>query len=100
MDIAFVCDVIHHVDGRQGYFAKLSGALRPGDRLAIVDFYKREKPVEPPMAKIAREDLISELWEAGFVLAQAFDFLPHQCLLVTQDLAGLALHPRVGGIRS
>ena len=101
LDIVFVCDVIHHVDDRQGYFAKLPGALRPGHRLAIVDFYKRETPVGPPLAmKIAREDLIAELREAGFVLAQEFDFLPHQYFLVTQDLARLALHRRVGGIRS
>lgn len=89
LDIVFVCDVIHHVQDRQGYFAKLSGALRPGGRLAIVDFYKRETPVGPPVAmKIAREDLISELREAGFVLAQAFDFLPHQYFLVFEAIRG------------
>ena len=87
LDIVFVCDVIHHVQDRQGYFAKLSGALRPGGRLAIVDFYKRETPVGPPVAmKIAREDLISELREAGCVLAQEFDFLPHQYFLVFEAI--------------
>jgi len=89
LDVVFVCDVIHHVQDRQGYFAKLSGALRPGGRLAIVDFYKRETPVGPPVAmKIAREDLISELGEAGFVLAQEFDFLPHQYFLVFEAVRG------------
>ena len=89
LDIVFVCDVIHHVQDRQGYFAKLSGALRPGGRLAIVDFYKRETPVGPPVAmKIAREDLISELREAGFVLAREFDFLPHQYFLVFEAIRG------------
>ena len=89
LDIVFVCDVIHHVQDRQGYYAKLSGALRPGGRLAIVDFHKRETPVGPPVAmKIAREDLISELREAGFVLAQSFDFLPHQYFLVFEATRG------------
>ena len=89
LDIVFVCDVIHHVEDRQGYFAKLSGALRPGGRLAIVDFYKRKTPVGPPVAmKIPREDLISELREAGFVLAQAFDFLLHQYFLVFEAIRG------------
>ena len=89
VDIVFVCNVIHHVQDRQGYFAKLSGALRPGGRLAIVDFYKRETPVGPPAAmKIARADLISELREAGFALAQEFDFLPHQYFLVFEAVGG------------
>ena len=89
LDIVFVCDVLHHVQDRQGYYAKLSGALRPGGRLAIVDFHKRETPVGPPVAmKIAREDLISELREAGFVLAQSFDFLPHQYFLVFEATRG------------
>ena len=88
VDIVFVCDAIHHVQDSQGYFAKVSRALRPGHRLAIVDFYKRETPVGPPVAmKIAREDLISELREAGFVLAREFDFLPHQ--YVGNSLAGV-----------
>ena len=68
---------------------KLSGALRPGGRLAIVDFYKGVTPVGPPVAmKIAREDLISELREAGFALAQEFDFLPYQYFLVFEALRG------------
>jgi 2-polyprenyl-3-methyl-5-hydroxy-6-metoxy-1,4-benzoquinol methylase len=83
IDLVFICDVIHHIENRGAYYAKLASALRPGGRLAIVDFHKRELPVGPPPAmKIARDDLVGELDRSGFSLAQEFDFLPHQYFLV------------------
>ena len=83
VDLVFICDVIHHIENRGPYYAKLARALRPEGRLAIVDFYKRELPVGPPPAmKIAKADLIAELKQAGFELREEFDFLPHQYFLI------------------
>jgi ubiquinone/menaquinone biosynthesis C-methylase UbiE len=83
IDLVFICDVIHHIENRGAYYAKLADALRPGGRLAIVDFQKQELPVGPPAAmKIAKADLIAELEQAGFALREQFDFLPYQYFLV------------------
>jgi ubiquinone/menaquinone biosynthesis C-methylase UbiE len=83
VDLIFICDVIHHIENRGPYYVKLLRALRPGGRLAIVDFHKRELPVGPPPAmKIAREELIAETSRGGFSLAQEFEFLPYQYFLV------------------
>lgn len=82
-DLIFICDVVHHIENRGSYYAKLAQALRPGGRLAIVDFYKRDLPVGPgPAMKIAKADMIAELGQAGFRLSEEFDFLPHQYFLV------------------
>jgi ubiquinone/menaquinone biosynthesis C-methylase UbiE len=83
VDLIFICDVVHHIEDRQPYYAKLAAALRPGGRLAIVDFYKKELPVGPaPAMKIARKAMIGELAEAGFEVAASFDFLPYQYFLM------------------
>jgi ubiquinone/menaquinone biosynthesis C-methylase UbiE len=83
VDTIYICDVLHHIDGRPAYYAKLARALKPGGRIVIVDFHKRELPVGPPMAmKIAEADVVKELSAAGFRLSRSFDFLPHQYFLV------------------
>lgn len=83
VDLVFICNVLHHVENRATYYKKLAAALRPGGRLAVVDFYKRELPVGPGVEmKISREAMVTELRDAGFRLGQEFDFLPHQYFLV------------------
>ena len=83
VDLIFICDVVHHIENRQAYYAKLAAVLAPGGKIAIVDFHKRDLPVGPDIAmKIASEDMIAELAEAGFQLETSHDFLPYQYFLV------------------
>ena len=82
-DMIFLCNVAHHIENRSGYYKKIAAALRPGGRVAVVEFFKRELPVGPDAAmKIARENVIREFGESGFQLQQEFDFLPYQYFLV------------------
>ncbi|MDX2149855.1 MAG: methyltransferase domain-containing protein [Bryobacteraceae bacterium] len=82
VDTIFVCDVLHHIDGRPAYYAKLKEALKPGGRVAVIDFHKRPLPVgPPPEMKISREEMIGEFEKAGFVLAREHTMLPHQYFL-------------------
>jgi ubiquinone/menaquinone biosynthesis C-methylase UbiE len=83
LDVVFICDTYHHIDDRVGYIRRLGKVLKPGGRVAIVDFQKRELPVGPPPEhKLAREEVIEEFALAGWVLARESDILPYQYFLI------------------
>jgi ubiquinone/menaquinone biosynthesis C-methylase UbiE len=83
VDTIFFCSVLHHIENRPAYYARLDKALKPGGRIVIIDFYKRPTPVGPPPAmKLSEEEVTAELKAAGFTLVKSHDFLPHQYFLV------------------
>lgn len=85
VDVAFMCNVYHHIEDRTGYFRKLAAQLRPGGRLVVVDFEKdapNDVPGPPPQMRVARDVLVAELADAGFELVRAdSDILPHQYIV-------------------
>jgi arsenite methyltransferase len=87
VDLVLALDTYHHVDGRIAYFRALHRVLRPGGRVAVVDWHKRELPVGPPPDhKLAREQVIEEMGKAGWSVAQELDLLPYQYVLVFRPL--------------
>lgn len=82
VDLALLVDVYHHVDDRVRYFRRLAASLKPGGRVAIVDF-RPDSPQGPPRAaRIAAERVIDEMKAAGYAVAQQHGFLPNQYFLV------------------
>ncbi len=82
VDTLFICDVLHHIDDRAAYYAKLKSALKPGGRIVVIDFHKRKLPVgPPPEMKLSSRDVEREFVAAGFRLAKSHAFLPHQYFL-------------------
>ena len=82
VDTVFFCDVLHHIDNRPAYWAKVKSALKPGGRVVVIDFHKKALPIGPPPAmKIDRKTMIQELKAAGFHLSQSLDSLPYQYFL-------------------
>jgi predicted metal-dependent enzyme (double-stranded beta helix superfamily)/predicted methyltransferase len=84
VDLVFLCNVYHELSDRAAYLRKLGRALRPGGRIAIVDFEKRADITEGPpfREKVARETVLEELGQAGFRLSVEHRFLPLQYFLV------------------
>jgi SAM-dependent methyltransferase len=80
VDLAFVCNTLHHIDDRIEYFRRLRDQLAPGGRIAIVD-YRPDSKRGPPH-KLAPEIVEEELVAAGFALAARHDFLPDQWFVV------------------
>jgi len=81
-DLIILVDVYHHVGDRENYFRKLGASLKPGGRLAIIDF-RMDSPEGPPKAaRIEPGQVKAELERAGYELAQEHAFLPRQYFLV------------------
>jgi ubiquinone/menaquinone biosynthesis C-methylase UbiE len=82
VDVVLMVDVYHHVEDRAAYFRKLRSSLKPGGRVAIIDF-RVDSPDGPPKAvRIAPERVTAELKAAGYELATQHRFLPNQYFLV------------------
>jgi ubiquinone/menaquinone biosynthesis C-methylase UbiE len=83
VDLVFICDTWHHIDDRLRYLERLRDVLRPGGRVAIVDFKPGELPVGPPRGhKLPPEDVIAEFTQANWKLREEHDVLPYQYVLV------------------
>ena len=83
IDLIFICDVLHHIENRPAYYAKLAKALKPGGRIVNIDFFKKQLPIGPPVEmKLSEEQVISELATAGFKRTAAHTFLTYQYFLV------------------
>lgn len=81
-DLVVLVDVVHHIDGRERYFEKLRASLRPGGRIAVIDF-RMDSPVGPPKAaRIPPDQVKAEFQGAGYALDREHGFLPNQYFLV------------------
>jgi ubiquinone/menaquinone biosynthesis C-methylase UbiE len=83
VDRFLIVDTWHHIEDQAGYLTLMKKMLRPGGQVVMIDFQKKELPVGPPLSiKIAREDLIRQMEDAGFRLAREHMFLPYQYFLI------------------
>jgi len=86
IDRFFICETWHHIQNQTQYLALMKKMLKPGGRLIIIDFQKRDLPVGPPdEMKVAREDVINQLRAAGFQLEKEDTFLPYQYFLIFSE---------------
>jgi predicted methyltransferase len=81
-DLVVLVDVYHHIEQRERYFRALAGSLKPGGRIAVIDF-RMDSPSGPPKsARVAPERVKAELAAAGYALTEEHGFLPRQYFLV------------------
>lgn len=87
VDLIFVCNTYHHLEDRPTYFRNVKSSLKPGGRIAIIDFYHDARSGElgfPKRHLVPREKLIEEMREAGYRLAKEHTFLSKQYFLEFQ----------------
>ncbi len=82
VDVVVLLNAYHHISERPDYFKRLQSSLRPGARVAIIDF-RPESPVGAPKHfRLPASEIEAEMTAAGFKLAGSHDFLPYQNFLV------------------
>lgn len=81
-NVIVLVDVYHHIQDREQYFRQLQRSLKPGGRLAVIDF-RMDSPDGPPKAvRIPPEQVKSEMQRAGYRLIEEHAFLPKQYFIV------------------
>ncbi len=84
VDLIFLCNVYHHLDNRTTYFSNVRSALKPGGRVAVIDFYHDERSGDvgfPRHHLVPRETVVDEMTKAGYSLIREHTFLSRQYFL-------------------
>ncbi|MGE3248057.1 MAG: class I SAM-dependent methyltransferase [Beijerinckiaceae bacterium] len=84
IDLAVLLDVYHHIGDRKAYFGKLKSSLKPGARIAIIDFRPEAKYGAPKHMRLPVAVVDTEMAAAGYRRTASHDFLPRQYFLIYQ----------------
>ncbi len=83
VDKVLIVNTYHHIENRPDYFSQVKRGTKPEGELVIIDFFKAEAPVGPPIDhKIAIDQVIHELKEAQYTsFVVNVDLLPYQYII-------------------
>lgn len=76
VDVALLCTVLHNpgIPDKVRFLSDVAALLKPGGRLAVIEFHKRETPMGPGVEKRLGPDAVDALTSAAaFSPADAFD---------------------------
>jgi ubiquinone/menaquinone biosynthesis C-methylase UbiE len=83
VDLVLVVDTYHHLEDRPAYFRNLRRDLASGGRVAVIDFDGRKGWLVRLIGHITpREELLREMAEAGYEVAEEFDFIDRQSFVI------------------
>ena len=78
VDLVFSCDGYHDMNDRVDYFRSLASSLRPGGRVAILDFHPRGFFSSMFVHRTAKEEVRREMEAAGYQLLNDYDVVDSQ----------------------
>ena len=74
LDLILLVDTYHHIEDRIDYFRHLRSMLRPGGRIAIIEYKSGDLPMGPPAnTKLPEGKRAEELQAAGLSLLRGFN---------------------------
>lgn len=75
VDLIFICDAMHHLPNQVEYVKQFKALLRPGGRVAVIDFSTGHWPTGHESFSFSPADLDRWMSGAGLTLAASHDFL-------------------------
>lgn len=84
VDRVLIVDTWHHIPERTTYARKLLAGLKPGGELYVVDFTQQAAHGPPVHHRVAPEQVVRELVDAGFEAKLAAVTLPEQYAVVAK----------------
>lgn len=82
-DLIFICDTLHHISERAAYLKTLRRYLKPGGRVAVIDFAGSSPHIMPSM-HYSLPELEGWMQEAGYRLLASHDFVEHNFFVIYQ----------------
>ncbi len=81
VDLAFICDTLHHIPQQGAYLNTLKGYLKPGGRMAVIDF-SDNWPQGHESMRYSREQLEGWMKEAGMTQVAEHPWLDNSFFVV------------------
>ena len=83
VDLVFFHDVLHHIQDRGGYLKSVSGYLKPGGRVVVIDYEQGQGPHKAaPELEVSREQLGGWAKDAGLKQVQDVKMFSDRYFLV------------------
>jgi ubiquinone/menaquinone biosynthesis C-methylase UbiE len=83
IDLAFINDVLHHIENRAGYLKALARYIRPAGRIAVIDFYpERGGHRDQPALQVTKQQTADWLAAAGFKPIEEHDLFTDKWFVV------------------
>lgn len=84
LDLVFLRNTYHHLSDRVRYFEQLKEFLKPGRRVAIIDYKPWKFRIFRKIFKhyTSPETIKAEMEQAGYKIAEDFNFLSKQSFMV------------------
>jgi ubiquinone/menaquinone biosynthesis C-methylase UbiE len=81
VDLIFICDTLHHIGNHATYVKNLRKHLKPGGRVAVIDFSDRWPDGHEPM-RYSLAQLDAWMKDAGFAREAAHDWLENSFFVI------------------
>ena len=82
VDLALLVNSFHHIEARIAYMKGLAKTLRPGGRVAIIEYRPDAERGAPKHMRMSIALIDKDMKEAGFARVETHEFLTHQSFLV------------------